>query len=659
MAFTAHAQQKQVTIGTGLFGQTEKHPGQRIANITMDAGMQRGKAMAKSPARMGVTQRKDLSKTERLVGYTTTDDMEITAYIGEAGTFSMGAFLTEQMLASYVGCRIIGVRFAVAKSIGRTRAFIYSAKNGGLVEEASQYQRTYEGWNTVMLNGEGVTIEAGVPIFFGFDYVETEAMAAAQDGALCLTGESTDGAFYAYGDFGQGLNLYSIDGGKLCVQLIVDISSLPAKDLDFTMLLSGAKYKQRGFKINALAAYDNVGRDSIFSYQLAYQFDDLQPVYYLCKDTIPDGKGDAWEINADIPDELSLGKHVFRVFVSEIEGEKPETHVNDTVEADFFLYDEAFMRQKIYMEIYNDQSSVYGALLNDVIAQMQQWMNEGMLSNQLIFTNNYKKGNKLAIADGQFLNDVYAYSYPTFTINRSYYPGEAYVAYEMNDYLSTGSTELCASILSSMIEEDINDPAFATINIHPEYNAATNMLSITLTGDVAEGIDDFFKEGLAATILLKEDNVTSTQVVYNFDTQRTSTNGKYSHNNVLRKFLTSPQGDRITVENGKYKIERVISLEKSWKPQNLSVVAFIANAVEEYTEENIYDINITNANDMSLADVIDTSYEMNTTDVTKLYNIIFGTDTTSSKAIWNIDGEGDVNTSDVTALYNIIFGTSK
>ena len=53
--------------------------------------------------------------------------------------------------------------------------------------------------------------------------------------------------------------------------------------------------------------------------------------------------------------------------------------------------------------------------------------------------------------------------------------------------------------------------------------------------------------------------------------------------------------------------------------------------------------------------------DKNTTDVTNLYNVIFGTDTVTPKERCNIDGSEDIdpNTSDVTALYNIIFGTTE
>lgn len=51
--------------------------------------------------------------------------------------------------------------------------------------------------------------------------------------------------------------------------------------------------------------------------------------------------------------------------------------------------------------------------------------------------------------------------------------------------------------------------------------------------------------------------------------------------------------------------------------------------------------------------------EVNTTDVTALYNVIFGTDTTTDRSICDLDYNSEINTSDVTLLYNIIFGTAK
>ncbi|MBP5257333.1 MAG: leucine-rich repeat protein [Prevotella sp.] len=56
---------------------------------------------------------------------------------------------------------------------------------------------------------------------------------------------------------------------------------------------------------------------------------------------------------------------------------------------------------------------------------------------------------------------------------------------------------------------------------------------------------------------------------------------------------------------------------------------------------------------------IDGNGLVNTGDVTTLYNVIFGTDTTTDRALCDLNSDGEINTTDVTVLYNIIFGTGK
>ena len=50
--------------------------------------------------------------------------------------------------------------------------------------------------------------------------------------------------------------------------------------------------------------------------------------------------------------------------------------------------------------------------------------------------------------------------------------------------------------------------------------------------------------------------------------------------------------------------------------------------------------------------------QVNTTDVTTMYNVIFGTDVTTDRALCDLNNDGEINTTDVTELYNIIFGTA-
>ena len=154
-----------------------------------------------------------LSSNQRVLGYTLTDDIDVRgAAFGEADTYAIGAALPPSVLASYAGCKIVGIRIAAALNLGRTRCFVYNFTGATFEPVFEQKQRIYEDWNNVFFNGDGYEIKGDETLFFGFDYVETQAMVDAEEGGICSVGEETDGAFYLYGDYGQGEGLYSISG---------------------------------------------------------------------------------------------------------------------------------------------------------------------------------------------------------------------------------------------------------------------------------------------------------------------------------------------------------------------------------------------------------------------------------------------------------------
>ncbi len=55
----------------------------------------------------------------------------------------------------------------------------------------------------------------------------------------------------------------------------------------------------------------------------------------------------------------------------------------------------------------------------------------------------------------------------------------------------------------------------------------------------------------------------------------------------------------------------------------------------------------------------DDNDEVNTTDVTMLYNVMFGTYDPKDKIIFDLNFDSEINTTDVTKLYNIMFGTDE
>ncbi len=540
-----------------------------------------------------------LSDNQRLLGYVPGDSITVGgAAFGTAGTYSLGAILTPQMLSAYAGCRVVGIRVAASMELGRARTFIYTVDKS-LTAVIEQKQRLYEGWNNVLFNGDGYEIQGTETLFFGFDYTETAEMVAADKGGLCGYGEDVDGGFYAYGNFGSGLGLYSLSNiGCLCVQLIVDVSSLPRHDLDLTAIDAGFKYKQPGESIDVMVTYANAGRDSILSYELEARLDNEQPIAVSHADTVTSGRSNTSVFPFLLPADITVGTHQLSVSISKVNGEPLDARSkNDTVTATFAVYNDMVRRDKVYLEVYTDQTSPYVPFLNKSIAQLLR------ANNALTVVNVHRPSTPLALASAAYLHELYAYTWPTFTINRSYFPGEAYVSYDMNDYLTAVPTDMISNILGEMLMQDYYSPAFATVALQSSYEEATRQLTIEASGLLLPEAEAIYGQ-LALTLMLTEDSVQSRQAEYNALTQRSSYNQKYQHNQVLRTFVTSPIGDAIQAEDGKYSVVYTTTLAADWNVRHTNVVALLTKKVDAVTDSNLLDVDVINANSLALGETL-------------------------------------------------------
>ena len=549
-----------------------------------------------------------LSNNHRLLGYTLTDDIDTYgALFGEAGKYTIGAAISPATIAPYVGCHVVGIRIAAATSLGRTRTFVYNFTGTSFDPIVEQTQRLYKGWNNVFFNGDGYEIQGNETLFFGFDYVETEEMVAADEGGLACTGNDTEGAFYIYGNYGQGEGLYTISGaGKLCVQLIIDVSSLPQNDMVITYFEAGFKHKRPGERVEVLASFTNTGRDTVYTYQIGYTLDEQQPVLINCKDTIADGFQDSWLGAVKLPDDIATGIHTLRFFVSSVNGQPLDSEANGKhLDTQFAIYRDSVDRQMVYLEIYTDQTSPYSAMLNDAVRRMQQQF------QQVCVVNVHKPGTSLAVSDANYLSDLYAYTYPSFTVNRAYFPGEAYVAYDMNDYLPYFGTEMSAGILTDIVMQDFYSPAFATIDLRAGYDPDSRQLTVEASGTLLPEATAIYGD-LALTLLITEDSVISQQSVYNPATQRSSVSRNYLHQDVLRAFVTAPtghpvQGDLQSPTGSQYTVTFTTTLNSSWVPEHLHLVGFLTKNMDLVTDSDLLDMDIINATSIPLSQNLITS----------------------------------------------------
>lgn len=581
--------------------ETDTSRGVAYVSATSASAVSATSAQALSPA---MPPRKTLAATERGVGYSQGDSITISgARIGTAGSYDMAAMLTSSVLTNYKGCKIVGVRFAVSESIGKSNIFIYKVDSQGNAEEVvrNTVRRTSEGWNDVRLNSaQEIEISGDEQFIMGFTYNESDEMVSAKKGALCFYGDKVSSSYSTL--ILQDETFNSITNiSDLCVQLIVDVSSLPKKAVSLSNILNGTSYKQIGSTMDIMMSYANVGLETVNSARVGFRIDDGEATYVdLDKTTSSDfanglqpGASATLQLQLPIPSTTAVGRHNLNVFVDKIDGEAPVATEKGTLADPFVAYNEAFQRQQSYIEQYNSQESYMATYVNSYYSKVDR-------DDDACVVNIYQKGEPLAVEQSLYLNDLYAYTLPCSTSNRFYYGmGEAHYAFDLNDYV-TVMPELTYDGIRLFINEAKTFPSFATVNVKADYDSATRTATIAVDGDIATEAHDIFGD-MALTVMLAEDNVKGKQTVVNSFTGTTSTNNNYTHDQVLRTYVSDPLGDTFSSDAATYSKNYTYAIPADWKPADIKVVAFVTKAFDEVTAANMQMADVTNCNSVKLA----------------------------------------------------------
>ncbi len=573
------------------------------------------RAYVPSKQSLAPSRAEGLSGLQRAVGYAQGDSITINgARVGTAGTYPVGAIIDASVLERFAGCKVVGIRYAVAQDMGRIRAFLYPVTEEGYIDEGAaitKNQRAYAGWNNVFFNGDvSYDIQGDEQLLVGFDYVESDEMVAAETGALCTYGESSGTELMIYANLSSGEGWYQVNNlGCLCVQLIVDVSSLPEKDIDISYFDSGFRYKKPGEDVELYAIVQNVGRSDIASYELAYQLDD-QPEAIVNGSNLKEGFNETFQPVVSLPSDIAIGKHTLTFYLKSADGETLGGTMKDKESVNFYVYTQTMSRQKVYVEQYTDQGYYLSADVNSCFAKATS------VSDIMCMVNVYAPDNLLAIPESNYLHDLYAYTLPSFTVNRSYFPGEEYIAYDLNYYVQLYPT-FVPGIISDIVMEDKEREGFATVDLAAEYDADTQQLSIDVSGDLTDEAEAIFGD-VAVTLMITEDNVKAAQQVLNPVTNRPRVDAQYVHNHVLRQYVTAPTGDKVIMSGTRYSGHFTTTLSNEWKSEDLKLVAVVSRYATSVTDDNVMEMDVVGANDLDLSTIVPTGIRNITSDTSAM-----------------------------------------
>lgn len=542
-----------------------------------------------------------LGDMQRGVGVTSGDAISVSNVgMGTAGTYKLAAVLEAEQLQNYIGCDVVGIRFALGQDMARSAVLLNTIdpRTHAITNEVFSQTVRYpsEGWNNIFFNGaQKHTITAGESLMFGFEYTETATMVENDEGAICINGQNTSGnGFYIYGNFGQGEGWYSSNTGNVCVQLIVDVTNMPAEKLEFAMFTSGHKYKKTGDIIDFLCVVENAGRDNMASLDYSVYIDNEKVGEYLFENN-DNASAVSLEQKVSLPSDIAMGEHSFSLSIDRVNGH--DVSIPAVASENFVLYESSLVRQKHYLEQYKNQSSLYNQHTDKIMSEVAK-------NPKACLVNVYDSNSVLAVDEALPLVSRYAYCYPCFTVDRSYYPGELHVAYDVNDYAEV-VPEIMVGVINQIVAEQDYYPAFATVDIDADYESASRKLNITVTGDLISGAKQLFGNNAVLTVMLTENNVKSVQTVSN-SFGGTKRDTSYLHHNVLRQFVTDAEGDALDLDNAAYRKDYSVVLPDNIKADDVEVVAFVSRGIDcEVTPININNFDISNCNSIALKSVID------------------------------------------------------
>lgn len=204
---------------------------------------------------LSIPMRAELNSNQRLAGYYTSDNLAKSGLgvpkFGENEHCKAGIVLSSDMLAPFVGKKIVGVRFGVCAKMDKSRIFIAKDTNGVIGEDlvSKDVAAPVKGWNTMMFDTP-LTIEAGQDLLAGFEFAQKTKKKGGYYSDVCfplsIVKEGMKNKpvmiYFNYGDFGEGWHKVMNTGENLSIQVIIegDFKDRSAMPFGFGTVVAGA-----------------------------------------------------------------------------------------------------------------------------------------------------------------------------------------------------------------------------------------------------------------------------------------------------------------------------------------------------------------------------------------------------------------------------------
>lgn len=498
----------------------------------------------------------------------------------EAKTWVSGAiYIPASTLRTFAGNQITAIRAALAArpNIEELKVWLRSSLEGeNLVEKSitrTSEPAVMKGWNNVVLD-QPFDITANTEgLYIGYSFYQ----AKPAFGLSTIEALAEGGLFYQFSD--EDWTDHSAEG-TLCIEAVVEGDNLPEVNLAIANLKIPEIYVADREKMIVEGTVWNRAAATITGFDLKFSVEGANTYSRHFDVNLP--HNETYNFRAEVPIDESVAyqeRGSLSVEVCNINEGSDHDILDNTARADFSVLRHEF-KHNILVEEFTTEKCVNCPRVGTYIHESLQ--KERFKDNVVVICHHagYHTDWLTTSFDSEYLwlyNDNGSTYAPAIMIERDAYGGTTPV-------LKPSSQ----NFIEEKWDEALSSPAFVSININANLDAAGEHLNVDVSG---MKIKETICENPHLTVYIVEDNIPAKN-------QGGAEQGWIHHH--VNRTVNTAWGAPIDFSGDDYSYSYEFTLSPDWVKENLNIVACISN----YNPNNPADCKVANTESVSLYNAI-------------------------------------------------------
>ena len=478
--------------------------------------------------------------------------------------------LDKNTFPMYQGSKITGVRLGFGSNISNGSIFIRSALDGTDLY-SQNIGSLYEGWQDIELDVPFTFPDED--IYIGYTCTGSTAIGISGEPDPNGCWVRVNGAWQQYAD--------KITG-SVCIQAVVDGTEFTLKDIEVRKIYPAIAGKNEPFTVTG--SFRNNTNAAAETLALSYTIDGGSATATVATiDYVLPGEIGVFSFQATALS--TIGNHTIEVTALEVNGAADEYAGNNTAVGNVSVIGKIVPR-KVLLEYFTGQDC------HNCPSAQTRWANILEGRDDAVWVSHHAgfMPDEYTVTESKAMTWFYASG------NNSYAPASMLDRANLSGYgASTGGNPTPGPVFSPTDERlmeklldtraEILAPVF--IDLQRSYDASRSALAIRVAIGKVEGLD-IKGQNPALNIFLIEDGLIGRQ---------SGGSDNFVHDHVVRRFITPTWGDPLIFdEGGTVTKEYTCTLPPLWKPENMKIVAFVAN----YNADNVNNCEVYNAESVKL-----------------------------------------------------------